>query len=86
MEHLPSLHEAMPTFMNYKIQSPRLLGARIQKLKVGDLIDVKDWTNKWYVSIVLKFRPGQVYIHYVGWGLRERRQPRRESAIATALR
>lgn len=39
-------------------------------IKVGDLIDVKDFMDNWYVSIALKFSPGQVYIHYVGWGSR----------------
>ena len=36
-------------------------------IKIGDLIDVRDYCNKWYVSIVLKYSLGQVFIHYVGW-------------------
>ncbi len=45
-----------------------ILSYLMWKIKIGDLIDVKDCIDDWYISVVLKCRPGLVFIHYVGWG------------------
>lgn len=50
MENLSQLYESTPAFLDYKIKSPRLLGARKQDLEVGDLV-----TDEYGIIGIVKF-------------------------------
>ncbi len=42
----------------------------VDSLEVGDIINAKDDTNKWYESMV-RYKDGRkIYIHYIGWNLK----------------
>ncbi len=44
-----------------------ILAYLIWEIKTDDIIEAKDCAKKWYISVVLKCQPGQVFIHYMGW-------------------
>lgn len=44
-----------------------ILSYLLWEIEIGDLLDIKDFDGKWYVSVVLKRKPGQIFIHYIGW-------------------
>ena len=41
-----------------------------RKFEVGMWLDVKDTIDQWLEAQVTQMRPGQVYVHYNGWGAR----------------
>eukprot|EP00475_Leptophrys_vorax_P032356 TRINITY_DN4980_c0_g1_i3.p1 TRINITY_DN4980_c0_g1~~TRINITY_DN4980_c0_g1_i3.p1 ORF type:complete len:341 (+),score=69.65 TRINITY_DN4980_c0_g1_i3:29-1051(+) len=40
---------------------------RLERIKVGDLIDAQDRQGKWYESVVQAIKDGQFLVHYNGW-------------------
>ena len=49
---------------------------RRKRLKVGDIVDVKDYQGKWYEALVRYVYPrnspkaGKCVIHYIGWNVK----------------
>ena len=39
-------------------------------IKIGDLMDVKDYWGHWYCSVITKIKNEKVFVHYIGWANR----------------